>query len=131
MTVFLGFFFFFCPNKISPKKLFNYCLFFKEKTPLLFIFAIVYKKKKCVLIAVRLIAPFGLNRSKGRAQSSRDKTFHTLTLLTDNNRENRFTLDFKITAILLAKNRSATAGKYFQIQFPDVVPRRCSVKRCS
>ena len=38
---------FFCPNKIRPKKLFNDCLFFKEKTPQLFVFAIVYLKKMC------------------------------------------------------------------------------------
>ena len=43
------FFFFFYPNKICPKKLFNDCLFFKEKTPQLFSFAIVYKKKMCNL----------------------------------------------------------------------------------
>ena len=48
MAVFLGLFFsfFFCPHKVRPKKLFNDYLFFKEKTSQLFIFAIVYKKKK-------------------------------------------------------------------------------------
>ena len=52
-----------------------------------------------LLLAVRLmlIPPFG---SSGTAQSSRDETFCTSTLLTDSNRENRFTLIFKVTVSL-------------------------------
>ena len=58
-----------------------------------------------LLIAVRPIAPFGINKSKGTAQSSRDKTFHTSTLLTDSNRKNRFTLYLKITVLLFFLQR--------------------------
>ena len=50
LLIMAGFFGFFFPNKIRPQKMFNDCLFFKEKTPQLFIFAVVYIYKKCVLI---------------------------------------------------------------------------------
>ena len=50
MFVFSGVFF--CPNKIRPKKLLNDCLFFKEKTPQLFIFAIVYEKNVYLVYAL-------------------------------------------------------------------------------
>ena len=53
-----------------------------------------------LLIVVHLIAPFGLNKSKIKAQRSQDKIFYTSTLLTDSNRKNRFRLDFKITVSL-------------------------------
>ena len=57
MAVFLGFsFFFFALAKFAPKKLFNDCLFFKEKSPQLFIFAIVYKKKMCNVLKTLILS---------------------------------------------------------------------------
>ena len=84
-----------------------------------------------LLLAVCIIAPLEQNKSSGTAQSSRDKTFCRSTslrsLLTDSNHENRFTSFFKVTVILIAKNRLVTTGKCCQIQLPEAVAWRCQL----
>ena len=59
---------------------------------------------RLILLAVCLIAPFGKSKSSGTAESSRDRTFYTLTsrsLTTDSTRENSITLVFILIVSLL------------------------------
>ena len=88
-----------------------------------------------LLLALCLIAPFGKNKSSGTAQSSWDKKFCRSTshsLLTDSkqSREQVYvSLQSNCFIIILTKNRLVTTGIYFQIQLPEAVSWRCSVKK--